>query len=474
MFELKLEMSDYSAQERRSLLLHTVVALLCIPLYMLGPTLIAYVLTPYLIWMIFSGNSLYYVPLMIHTFLGSQQRTIMLMGCFIYVCVHCTELRRYRLSPLFFLYLLGLPFFVWFTIERYAYQGFGGMFEGLGCYLTYAAFFWGVLTGGTVRKSLFTYLFWLSIIWVSEFCIGFLDPSRFYHWAIPCVLTMSFWSLLKRGETVSKGVSIFSMIAAAFALASFFRYFAHTATFTQIGVGILACTYLALYRWTPRLKILLNPIVVFAVLTYSLFSTMAKFDTNTIDFSVAYEDIEVKDYGSFIERWNRKSVGDRGWLWRATWNTIVRQFKDNPFHVTPEFQVGEVERNLKDGRHIVQTVELSAHNTFLELLRNYGLYGGGVMYLLYLMIPVFCFPKRPFTDFFNTPYAPVFALCLGEIFVGGQGGQYTILPQFSFILFGLYGFMYRGDFNDHAIFFWRMPPHQKRPTDGLSRRGGRL
>ena len=282
MVGLDLEMSDYSAQERRSLLLHTAVALLCVPLYMLGPTLIAYVLTPYLIWMIFRGHSLYYIPLMIHTFLGSQQRTIMLMGCFLYVCMHCAELKRYRLGLLFFLYLLGLPFYIWFTIKRYQYQGVGGMFEGLGCYLTYAAFFWGSLTGGTVRKSLFTYLFWLSIVWVGEFCFGFLEPSRFYHWAIPCVLTISFWSLLKRGSTVPRIVTAFSMCAGVLALASFFRYFAHTATFTQIGVGMLACAYLALYRWLPRLKFLLNPLVVFAVLFFSLFSTMAKFEINEI------------------------------------------------------------------------------------------------------------------------------------------------------------------------------------------------
>jgi len=113
-----LEVADYSIQEKRSLLLHTVVALLCVPLYMLGPTLIAYVLTPYLIWMIFRGHSVYYIPLMVHTFLGSQQRTIMLMGCFLYVCLHYAELKRYRLGLLFFLYLLGLPFYVWFTIKR--------------------------------------------------------------------------------------------------------------------------------------------------------------------------------------------------------------------------------------------------------------------------------------------------------------------------------------------------------------------
>jgi len=460
MVGLNLDVAEYSAQEKRSLLLHTVVALLCAPLYMLGPTLIAYVLTPYLIWMIFRGHSVYYIPLMVHTFLGSQQRTIMLMGCFLYVCLHYAELKRYRLGLLFFLYLLGLPFYVWFTIKRYQYQGFGGMFEGLGCYLTYAAFFWGTLTGGTVRKSLFVYLFWLSIAWVGEFCFGFLEPSRFYHWAIPCVLTVSFWSLLRRGNTIPRIIIVFSMGAGVLALASFFRYFAHTATFTQIGVGLLACAYLALYRWMPKFKLLLNPLVVFAVLFFSLFSTMAKFDTNRLDFSVAYEDIEVKDFDSFMERWNRKSIGDRGWLWKATWNTIVRQFKENPFHVTPEFQFGEVERDLKDGRHIIQAVELSAHNTFLELLRNYGLYGGGIMYLLYVLIPVFYFPKRALRELFNTPYAPVFAVCLGEIFIGGQGGQYTVLPQFSFILFGLYGFMYRADFNDHAIFFWRSPQYK--------------
>ena len=82
------------------------------------------------------------------------------------------------------------------------------------------------------------------------------------------------------------------------------------------------------------------------------------------------------------------------------------------------------------------------------------------MYLLYVLIPVFYFPKRALSELFNTPYAPVFAMCLGEIFIGGQGGQYTVLPQFSFVLFGLYGFMYRADFNDHAIFFCRRPQYQ--------------
>ena len=112
MVGLNLDVAEYSAQEKCSLLLHTVVALLCVPLYMLGPNLIAYLLTPYLAYMIFKGRSEFYIPRMIHTFYGSQQRTIMLTCCFIYCIFHVAQLARYGVRWLFLLYLFLSPFFI--------------------------------------------------------------------------------------------------------------------------------------------------------------------------------------------------------------------------------------------------------------------------------------------------------------------------------------------------------------------------
>ena len=154
----ELEIGDYTLEQKQTIFLHTCIALFCVPLYMLGPNLIAYLLTPYLAYMIFQGRSEFYIPLMIHTFYGSQQRTIMLTCCFIYCIFHVAQLARYGVRWLFLLYLLLSPFFVWFTYARFQYQGWGGMFEGWGCYMTFAAFFWGLLTGGGVRKSLFKYM----------------------------------------------------------------------------------------------------------------------------------------------------------------------------------------------------------------------------------------------------------------------------------------------------------------------------
>ncbi len=442
------ELVSYSGAEKKTLYTHVFIALLCCPLYMLGPTLIAYVLTPYLLWMIFRGQSEYFLPLVIHTFYGTQQRTIMLMGCLLFCFLHYEKLVRLRLNWLFILYLSISPFFIWYTYHYYRYNGFGGMFEGVGCYLTFAAFFWGAIVGPTVRAEMFKVLYWLSFAYLLQFCVGLLPSTRFHHWAVPFMLVCPFWLLLsgRLGKTLSSvWVSILSFLLIGL---SFTRMAAHTATFTQIGAGFLGCAVLVAFRRIKILKYVLHPLVLFAATTWFLFNSITTFDdvTRDLDYSVGYEEIDSTTVAGVKERWRRKSVGDRGRLWKATWNTICRQFKDNPFYVTPWKQVGEVEIVTRRGERRNQVIDLAAHNTLLEVLRNYGLYGGGGIYLMYVLIAWLCWPKWIFERYFNTPLAPVVACCLGHIIVGGQGGQYTVLPQFSLLLFGLWGLVYCGRF----------------------------
>ena len=459
----ELEIGDYTLEQKQTIFLHTCIALFCVPLYMLGPNLIAYLLTPYLAYMIFQGRSEFYIPLMIHTFYGSQQRTIMLTCCFIYCIFHVAQLARYGVRWLFLLYLLLSPFFVWFTYARFQYQGWGGMFEGWGCYMTFAAFFWGLLTGGGVRKSLFKYMLaicaGLSII----LNLTFVQPTMLGGWGVSYCLVLGGWLFLKGRKNNTERFAFFAcLLLYGLAFLSFLRLTGRSVTFTLLGSAGAGILFLMAFKFFNRqrrlFQLILHPIVVFGLSINFTFTTIDKWMNKRqelVDTSIAYEDIKVHDVNSFMERWNRKSVGDRGILWAATWNTIKRQFAYSPFYASPDFNSGEVDLTLSSGQTVVHEVDLSAHNAFLELLRNYGLYGGGGMYLMYVLVVWVVWKRMPFMKFWSSEYAPLLATCFGHIYVGGQGGQYTILPVCSFVIFGLLGYCFRASFYDHRIFIDR-------------------
>lgn len=419
---------------------------------MVGPSLIAYILTPYLLYLIFQKRPEYLLPLIVHSFWGSQQRTIMLVGCFVCALANIDELRKYKLRSFFLFYLLFLPFFIWYTVKRYQFSGFAGMFEGLGIYLGLAAFFWGVLISGEMGAEFFAGLFWISFVLSLNQSFRFLPATFAQAWATAYMGAYLFWRLFRSKTKTDKRHTKIYIIISAISFLAWLRGLLHqTTTFTQIAVTGMAILVLFIWRYCRKLNLLISPLVLYGVSFVLLFSTINAYEEKRGELllrGVVYGEMQIEDWSSLRQKFLQKSVGDRGPLWVATWNTIKKQTKEHWFWVPPVAAEGYYDIDLQDGSTVEAMTLLQGHNNFLELLRTYGLYGGLGVFVCLLYALCRYFPKRCLLSLYSTEFAPVFACIIGHMICGAHTGQYTIYPLFSFLLYSMFGMCYRAHFDD--------------------------
>lgn len=441
-----------SRNEKKVFALHMVIALLCIPLYWVAPALFGLIVSPYLVYLILRPRSEYLLPLIIHTFYGSQQQYMMLLACFVYVLTHIERIRLSRLLVPFCVYLLGLPFFVWYTFARYnAFGGgigHGGTFEGLCYYFAFAPFFWAALTIKRIDRSTFHGLVYLSFWFVLSGFIGvgkgvdgespmFDTYSRFASWGGPFLFVLSLWSIR---EKIERKIKIISAIGAALFVLGFLHIGSSLIPFHLMSTALFGALIVYLNRLRSKFVHACHPVAWVALATIAVFSAIGKFENREIDMAGrgGYEENNtVRDVKSLEERIYYKFYGDRAPVWTAAYNAIERQFSGHWFFVDINPLYGELQA--ENGRVVV--IEMQAHNLMLELFRLYGLYGGGVCMAVFLLL----IGKRYVYDArksCNTILLPILACAVGHMIFGYLGGQYLVTKNFSFTVFGLLGTCY--------------------------------
>lgn len=439
---------DLSRVERAMMYRHVVFAILCVPLYMVSPTLFGLLIGPYVMWMIFSAKPALLLPLMIHMIHGSQQRYLALLACFLYSLLHIESMSRRRILLPFLLYLLSLPFFIWYTIMRYRLFGggigSGGTFEGLGYYLGLSAFFWGFLAIGRIPPTVMKGFIVLCFVNLVVHFLFFLSIpyTRFLFWTSTYLVVFLFWFIFQKGKQQFLRLGFMGGGAFVIMMLGFIGFGEMGTTFTLIATVCLSVLYLLIAKHFSRLLCLVTPVLLLPLFTIWMFNTMDKWYIYERGHgsSISYSEIKVRDWESLKYKLFRKTMTDRAPVWYASWQAVQKQFERDPIwvDVMPTFGEFIVDGNMnKESREV--TLEIAAHNMLLEMLRLYGLWGGLGIYLVFIILPSMRIIRDSLRRHIATPYAPILACCVAHIVIGGQTGQYPISPQFTFYLFGLMG-----------------------------------
>lgn len=432
--------------QRKAMVMHTIIAIFCIPFYSVMPALFGLVVSPYIMWMILSPKQEYLLALVIHFLYGSQQRYLALLAAFVYCIFHIDMLLRRRVLFVFLLYLCSFPFFIWYTVLRYkAFGGgigMGGTFEGLGYYFGMSYFFWAVAAFGRMKRDVVLGVVTTSGIFVIIFFFGQcgLNFTRFVFWAYPLMPPFCLWMFMKKGTSKRhKRVFALVFICSFMLLLGLLSIGGYSVTFTLMGSSAFACLLIFVARKLPKLIWLVTPLVLLPLLTLRMFSTMRYWEDNVRGNgdNIVYEDIKIRDWESLKYKLYRKTMTDRAPIWTAAWDAVKQQFEKDPVFVDVYAIYGDVD--LGDRKN---TIAISAHNMFLEMLRLYGLWGGLGIYVVYLILGSLPFTVKAHTILKDTPLAPILACCIAHIVVGGQTGQYPITTNFTFYLFGLLGCCY--------------------------------
>lgn len=432
-----------SRQELKSMWSGVIIAVMCMPIYM-SPlsTLFGLLVSPYLAVLVFRANRASLLPLILHTLWGSQQRYLLGFFCLIYCFLHFDILIKRKVIGLYIGYLLTLPFFIWYTWQRYKTFGggigAGGTFNGLGYYLAFAPFFWAVASRMSITKESFLGMCWAALIFIIA-QVAHIPHSRFIAWAMNLMPVLLVWIWMNRFRCSSKlrVIAIAGCVSFVFAFVGLLGFC--RITFTQIGVVGIAYGYLFLSKYFKNGVKVVTPLLIFAFTWYLTSYGIANREKMRASFdrTESYEELSMTNVNSLKEKLLRKAFDDRAPLWTAAWDGICRQYAKDPVWVDPLPIAGEVETG---GRK--QEIRLMAHNIALLLLQEFGLYGGLFCYLIYITL----FSKKELrigmTQDFSSPYAVITACCIGHAIMGGWTGQYVMNIEFSFVLFGLLGCAY--------------------------------
>lgn len=440
-------------------LAHTIVAFICWPLYWTMPWIFGVLISPYLVYLIFRPRQEYLLPLLLHTFYGSQQRYMMLAACFLYCLVHHSQLRRLRVQVVFNVYMLFLPFFVWYTCARISvFDNFvsGGVYEGISYYLSLSAFFWAVISFRRLDKRFFLWLMIASLMIVvrgflfqdsfdNGSLIGrtILSYTRFHSWGAVYMPVVFIWAVITRQDVK---IIALSGIAALLVFLGFLHIGHSLIQFHLAGAALLGGVLIVSSKFLHRYPKLFHPWIFLVAATVIVFWAINRYENRQLAFDrVKYDEIYVRSLDDLVLRAENKLYGDRAPVWTAAMNAVRQQLKKSWFLVDPNPVMGELYRD--DGLRV--EIELQAHNLFLEALRLYGAFGGGGILLSFILVVGLRRFRYCVADY-QSPYAPVAATAIGHIVFGYWAGQYLIIPAFSFIIYSLIGVCYRNQFENEA------------------------
>lgn len=433
----------FSRQELKSMWSGVIIAVICMPIYMspLSP-LFGLLVSPYLAVLVFRASRSTLLPLILHVLWGSQQRYLLGFFCLVYCFLHFDVLIKRKVIGSYIIYLLTLPFFIWYTWQRYKLFGggigAGGTFNGLGYYLAFAPFFWAVASRMSITKESFWGMCWAALLFIVAQMIH-IPHSRFIAWAMNMMPVLLVWMWMNKFRFNTKHLALVGGGCVFFAMAFVGLFSSMRITFTQIGVVGIACGYLYLSKHSKMGVLFITPLLMFALTWYLTFYGIENRleMRESIDRTEDYSELKMTDFDSLKKKLVRKAFDDRAPLWTAAWDGICRQYAKDPVWVDPLPIAGEVETG---GRRM--EIRLMAHNIALLLLQEYGIYGGLFCYLIYITLFSKTELRRGMSQDFSSPYAVIAACCIGHAIIGGWTGQYVMNIEFSFVLFGLLGCAY--------------------------------
>lgn len=405
---------------------------------------------PFICYMVFRPKQIYFLPLMIFTQYGLQAGYFVMLSCFFYALFHTETLHKRKAMGVFLLYLAGLPFFVWYTYTRLkssSIEGFNysSSFSSLGTYLSFAPFFWAATFRKAYTREFFRDLLLLSILFALVNTFRLFNPMkfpfiRFAFWAVCYCGMYLIWILLQKQQLKSKYVFVCSFISICIVV-SFLKGGEGAVTFTQLFSIIFGSALLYVAARMKHLLFAFMPAMILILSNFYVWGSASRSEAYQLDNmgdNTSYKEIRISNISSFFNRLEKKAFGDRAGVWAASVESVKKIWRDHPVWIPPEADVMQYTLYTAHGEVKIDT-DLGAHNTFLHCIRGFGFYGGLVVYFVFLMLLGFRGRLKFIVSNLSSEYSICAASCLAQGVCSGITGQYCVLIQFGFVIWGILG-----------------------------------
>lgn len=449
----------YSPIERRRFLFHTTIAVCCLPLYYLFPIRFGLLMMPYLLFMGLVPKNEYLLPVILHMLYGSQQRYAFILGCFIYVLIHCFELRRYSLHWLYVFYMALLPYFLWYFWQKLHMprfvDGVGQYIGGLFSHLLFSVAFWGAIVVKKTGRPVFRGLVLMSLILVLLMALigggasidrGDGEGATHTVYSFVCFFAISFlaascaalFSKRTHGYVFEKFCALIGCVVLAL---GFFHITKFPLSFTGLGLALLSIAMVWLVaKCRKKTVLILTPLPLFIISNVIVLSSNRFVDKyrGLYKNEGEYREMSMTSVDSVLKKLQRKAVDDRASIWAGTIRYIRDDVMRSPIWLKPVPYM-EVEMETGAGNKYIAKMVMASHNVMLNLVRNYGFYGGVGLYLVFVWFA--CRKKnREYLVFpLECPTLSIMAACLAQSIIGGHTGHYPTGSIVGPVIFCCYG-----------------------------------
>lgn len=423
-------MNNKNYKKNFEIYLHIIIAFFCLPAYQYLGENFKYLISPYIIYLLWSEKPKYLPAIIIHSSSGSMISILILFLCFLNAIKHFKLLSSFTNYWMLIISFIPAPIIIYQSLLRYFHLGYT-LIESIlpaGFYLGIFAFYYGIIIGRKIEKSEIRIILYtlLSIILFNFLnIVPNLRATSFAN-TIFAVIGIFALSIKKKSLKINlvlvlSGILIILSILLGYISIQFHFLFS------------ILFTYFLLLLFVKQQRTLLTLlsskyIIFFAILIIILIITKAyEIAPNVISFS----DYSVKRINEYPNLFLYKAFGDRGILWRSTWLDLVYN-KDllPPVNITPINYV-TVSGKIFD-------FEAGSHNIFLELLRSYGFIFGALISIIYLWMFLLLGKTFSYNDI-ETYSLFIAATCFAIGVIVGITGVYVLSINFSFLLLSLAG-----------------------------------
>ena len=384
---------------------------------------------PYVIWMVFSTDAKYLPALILH---AASATTIMLVISLSIIglsIINYNAFKHKKLNkPLNYLIYLS-PIFVWLAIYKVLVMGeyIPIAVSYIGYYLSFFAFFYGVLISKTVdNRVLYSIYFSLFVLSLSG---NLFDTD--YHRVQFAFSVVSASLLISLGLRKSiPGSLILPAIYGIFILFSDPK----NLTFTVILIIFLVSLFTVLY-YKNKKELLIKSLGLNSFLLIVGVIAIGVIKYGGVSFAYIPDSFEsIKNLNEFIDRFSFKLFWDRAPYWAGGIEQILFL---KP--ILPDPAIPKITAFLSTNQW--QNVDFGSHSTIIELIRIYGIVAGGI--LVYLLISIVLRTRSFFVLPGHAPLLLAFSLMsIITTIVLTLAGTFQLLPEFSLISMGFLGILY--------------------------------
>jgi hypothetical protein len=416
------------SKQKKVIYLHLVIAILCLPIHYYMGEVLKLALLPYVLLMVFSKNPNFLPALIIHTTPGNTVSLVILLACIWLTLINYNKLKKYKITSILNSLLVLLPVFLYFLYDNVFIKNIGFSFslQYLGFYLSFFAFFYGILLAEKINKNHWYPI--LLIIFLMPIIMFIPLPQKItiklFWLALPLAITVLLANFLGNKLKVKRNLKVWSIL---FIICIGIP---HGLKFTPILSAIIAILILLFYikgykvffnaLTKPRIGVIVTILIILAISNISDYSPEENF-----------KDYKIVDLDSLIAYIKFKTFDDRAVLWKGGWDFLINSSYVWPTGKVPSYSY------ITSGGSEIDEIEFGIHNLGLELMRNYGIIIGTYLSVIYLIIITKL--KIVFKTDTNS-FLLVFSATLIGLGIGvATVGQAVLMPAFSFTFLGLIG-----------------------------------